>query len=323
MKQLFLSPRSGETAYVNFKSTLADGVPIQKIRKFLSPEDLKILGNQETLYVWGCQPSLKSRWEQMVVDDYVLFYAKGKFITASQVQLTKFDPNLALKLWPKSPKTGKPWSGLYFVKNLRKTELPLKRFNEVASYKMRALMGFQRVAGKHLESIIIRYGSIEKFIDSITIGLKDFQTAELQKIASKKTTSVNSEDLDNLDKIVSDRELDEVLEEFATRNQDKTPEERRVYQVRIKRDYKLIKTLKEKHNYRCQICNFTFKTSSGNSYCEAAHIDPISSRKKGVDAPKNILILCPNHHKMLDYGAIRVISKTEVEIKGKKSKLAH
>lgn len=39
-------------------------------------------------------------------------------------------------------------------------------------------------------------------------------------------------------------------------------------------------------------------------------------KEGGLDTFKNILILCPNHHKMLDYGAIEVISEDKVKIDG-------
>ena len=75
---------------------------------------------------------------------------------------------------------------------------------------------------------------------------------------------------------------------------------------------------KEKHHNKCQICQFTFKTSNGTYYSEAAHIKAISTREIGVDVASNILVLCPNHHKMLDYGVVKVISSEEIEIGGEK-----
>lgn len=320
MKQIFLAPRSNETAYANFKSTIADGISIERIKPYLSEEEIKIFGNQDLVFVWGNQASrtLRSSWEKMQYGDYVLFYAKGEFVVAGQVQFTKLSDKLALSLWPKSKDTGLPWSCVFFVTNLRKIDLPIEMLNEVTGYNMRLLRGFQRVSEEPLKKIVNAYGSVDQFIDTITIGLKSDELADLTNIAFKKEEKVSSEDLDKLDSIIGDKDLDEVILEVSLRNLDRTPEERVSLQKRIKRDYSLVRALKAKFNNKCQFCGFTFVTSKGNNYSEAAHIKAISSREKGVDTAPNILILCPNHHKMLDYGAIEIISSTEFKVDGKR-----
>lgn len=304
MKQLFLSPRSGETAYDNFKSTLAQGVEYERVSQFLNSEEKNILSKQPALYAWGCQPSIMNKWEQMVVGDYVLFYSHGVFVTASELLLKKQSESLALALWPKNRETGEAWSGVYFVENLRPINLPLAKFNDITGYKFKALMGFQRVTDDYMENILQRYGDLDSFIESFTTGMKSFQVSELSAIAKKE--SPDSKDLEKLDTIVGKRDIDEVLEELNLRNKNRSPEEKTIQSRTLKRDYKLVKALKEKYDYQCQICNFTFTTESGSKYCEAAHVEPLSSRKKGVDTAENIVILCPNHHKMLDFGAINV-----------------
>jgi predicted restriction endonuclease len=37
----------------------------------------------------------------------------------------------------------------------------------------------------------------------------------------------------------------------------------------------------------------------------------------GLDITNNMLVLCPNHHALFDYGAVRFVSKDDVEIEGK------
>jgi hypothetical protein len=41
-------------------------------------------------------------------------------------------------------------------------------------------------------------------------------------------------------------------------------------------------------------------------YCEAHHIRPLGIPHNGADSSDNILIVCPNHHKTLDYGAMMI-----------------
>lgn len=55
---------------------------------------------------------------------------------------------------------------------------------------------------------------------------------------------------------------------------------------------------------KCQICGF-------NEYVEVCHIKPIKDFNKNdkindVNSLKNLVYLCPNHHKLLDLGKIKL-----------------
>lgn len=73
---------------------------------------------------------------------------------------------------------------------------------------------------------------------------------------------------------------------------------------RIKRYQKIVKILKAKYNYKCQICNFSFEMDNENKYCEAHHLKALSSG--GNQNPENVIILCPNHHRMFHYAADKI-----------------
>ncbi|MCF8020938.1 MAG: HNH endonuclease [Vallitaleaceae bacterium] len=47
----------------------------------------------------------------------------------------------------------------------------------------------------------------------------------------------------------------------------------------------------------CQICNFGFREKYGVDYAEAHHIIPFVESMN--NNPENILILCPNHHRVI------------------------
>lgn len=68
---------------------------------------------------------------------------------------------------------------------------------------------------------------------------------------------------------------------------------------RIKRVKSIVDALKEKYHYKCQICGFNFKMKNGNGYCEAHHLVPLSTG--GSQMQENVIIICPNHHRMLHY----------------------
>lgn len=71
---------------------------------------------------------------------------------------------------------------------------------------------------------------------------------------------------------------------------------------RILRDTALARSVKEIHNYECQLCGHTINLPDGTRYAEAHHIRPLGTPHDGPDRRENIICLCPNHHAELDYG---------------------
>lgn len=59
----------------------------------------------------------------------------------------------------------------------------------------------------------------------------------------------------------------------------------------------LVNDLKKKYKNACQICKFSFKDQYGQDYSEGHHIKPFA--KSEDHSPDNILILCPNHHRII------------------------
>ncbi|MEA5097419.1 MAG: hypothetical protein VB032_02650 [Burkholderiaceae bacterium] len=74
---------------------------------------------------------------------------------------------------------------------------------------------------------------------------------------------------------------------------------------RIIRDSKIVSELKRLYSFRCQICEVRLELPSG-FYCEAHHLKPLGAAHNGPDVKSNLIIVCPNHHVMLDYGSIEL-----------------
>jgi hypothetical protein len=85
---------------------------------------------------------------------------------------------------------------------------------------------------------------------------------------------------------------------------------------RIIRDTRLTKQLKILHDHNCQICGDKILLTSDRGYSEAHHIKPLGIKYNGPDIQENIIIVCPNHHVMLDYGVIPLSSDLLQKIKG-------
>jgi 5-methylcytosine-specific restriction protein A len=75
------------------------------------------------------------------------------------------------------------------------------------------------------------------------------------------------------------------------------------------RDTKVCNFVKKLYDYRCQICGETIKLSKSRYYAEGHHIQPLGGNHNGPDIIENILCVCPNHHVLLDYGAIKLSFK--------------
>jgi hypothetical protein len=119
----------------------------------------------------------------------------------------------------------------------------------------------------------------------------------------------------------------EILQEDGQREQELqedhevlTPEKQIVTVERIKRYRWMIDDLKRKYGNRCQFedCGFTFRKKSGQLYSEGHHLVPLS--EDGAQKPDNIVVLCPNHHRMLHYADVEIGElcggKREVKVNG-------
>lgn len=73
---------------------------------------------------------------------------------------------------------------------------------------------------------------------------------------------------------------------------------------RILRDTLISRNLKQLYKNQCQICGTTLELGDGSKYSETHHIRPLGTPYNGPDIAANIIVLCPNHHVLCDYGAI-------------------
>lgn len=87
---------------------------------------------------------------------------------------------------------------------------------------------------------------------------------------------------------------------------NETPGRTPVTNYRILRDTRLARELKALHNNKCQICGLQITLNDGKTYSEAHHIIPLGGEHNGPDVAGNIIVLCPNHHVLCDYGAIEL-----------------
>lgn len=318
-KRIFLAPRSNESSYDNFQSTIRHGFKFDKIAQYLDERGKKVLSKETRLYAWGSGESQKSKWLQIKKGDYVLFYRKGNFVMVGEVIHKQFSESISDALWPRLEKYGnRAWPCTYFLNNLRQIDIPISLINKLAGYKENfVLQGFQALNTAGHEHILEKYADIDDFIDFYVIGKSAKEIIRINEIANKTEDQTTAEDLEQIDSLIEDdQDLERVIDELLARNTTVDLETINVVTKKLKRDYTAVQKLKALYNDECQICGFTIEKSNGGRYSEVAHI--VALADGGMDNIRNMLVLCPNHHKLLDFGKLTVdISKNIASLNGK------
>ena len=111
----------------------------------------------------------------------------------------------------------------------------------------------------------------------------------------------------DIDEITND-DNDGVVNQDSHLGGNQFPDRKRQETYRILRDTKLAREIKLLNRHRCQLCDSSIILTDGKNYSEAHHIKPLGRPHNGPDIAGNIIVLCPNHHVMLDYGAIKLNS---------------
>jgi len=85
---------------------------------------------------------------------------------------------------------------------------------------------------------------------------------------------------------------------------------------RIIRDTPLARNLKSLYNSTCQVsgCDFRAEPTPNTFHIEVHHIQPLGGGHAGLDIQANMLVLCPNHHAMFDFGIPCFLSPKRIKI---------
>jgi hypothetical protein len=104
--QLILQPAGEGSATLHYQGTIANPVPLSRIKPFLSDGDFKRLSTiypSATAPVWGVTPGEdgrnQKRWQRINTGDIAVFARKGKLFSVGEVSFKVHNKPLALELW--------------------------------------------------------------------------------------------------------------------------------------------------------------------------------------------------------------------------------
>lgn len=82
----------------------------------------------------------------------------------------------------------------------------------------------------------------------------------------------------------------------------------------IVRNQSLVRLVKRLRNHTCQICNERLQIGNNSYYSEVHHIQPLGMPHNGHDILGNMICVCPNCHKKLDYGFTQINFENIVQL---------
>ncbi len=163
---IFLVPKSDARSCQNFQKTVLDGCSKEAIHPFLTLEEQNMLKGREKFQIWGIKGNVPS-WKKIKPNDFMFFYKDKRIHHVAKVIFPKQSRELSEKLWGhiETSEGYRYWEYIFFLKDLIPVNLDYAVLKDIAQYSPKAyVQGFQTYSPQGTESIIKKYGSIEKFI---------------------------------------------------------------------------------------------------------------------------------------------------------------
>lgn len=316
MSTLFLVPAVDARARENFEHTVRQRVAPSDVDQLRSAA-AKLASRRRGVSAWGTKSGKDEQhvgtWSAMKRGDRVLFYFDGLFPVSARVLTREHSPAVARRLWGEDE--GQTWEYMYLLDEVRQVDIPRLALNLRLRYSPDFYtQRFSRVN----RDIDAEFGSVEQLLEQLS------ETGHQLRLAIEAAKAGDEmEAATALDRVAADFSEAQLRREIGAFASAEAPKSRTRLVESLERNRKLVEKLKKLYKGKCQYCGFTFVQTNGRPYCEAAHLRPMARREANIDVKDNLFILCPNHHKMLDYGDLRIefdAGGTLVGIVGKKAK---
>lgn len=129
---------------------------------------------------------------------------------------------------------------------------------------------------------------------------KDVQEILAEAEKQELLTMEEAERLDQASLVLSKEQAKSLLEAFRT-----SLPKISIRNVKRYERSRIGQALKALYEGRCQICGYTFLKRDGTNYAEVHHLEALS--EGGWEDPKNMLVVCANHHRQLHYAKVERI----------------
>lgn len=268
-------------------------------------ENLKKLGIYNGATMWGATPGEGNipRWSKMKIGDKILVYYDNRFRYYGEIIYKLHNEELAEKIWGRDNKN-RTWEYSYFIGNLKEVDIDKEVFNKFFAYSNKFNpQGYSNINLKLMDFLENEYGSIDNVIRFLNAG-------ELEKFDEVFNTELESLGEKNIEDSISEMSEEDFLKYINGLNSEASIELVNGLKKVRKYNKKLINDLKDRKKHKCQICGQTSITEYGVSIVEAHHIEKFSITQN--NKPENIIILCPNHHRLVHK------CKANIDIKAKK-----
>lgn len=302
MTNVFIVPAGDRAARENFERTMRERVPLGRLKGLRSGVLARARAAPQGVWAWGAKvgrdESNVPTWKAMEPGDWTLFYWDKRFPVAGRILARDRSAAVATRLWGED-EAGKTWECMYLLDELRWIEAPRLQVLAALGYRNRRFYprGFVRVD----RALDPRYPSVDDMLVDLA-GVGEALDRAVEAIARGDDAAAAAA-IDPLTDRMSERETEEAI---RSRDTSAPPRVRTARARRIARDRKLALDLKRLYRGRCQCCGFSFPKADGQPYSEVAHLRRISLLESDLDTKDNLVVLCPNHHKMLDLGPIEI-----------------
>ncbi|AWK52762.1 hypothetical protein DIC82_17960 [Clostridium beijerinckii] len=311
---LYCFTGSDKISQENLKKTIYNKIQLNKYTEYLTDrekDDLKSLGLLDGCHMWGAEPgpSNESRWGRVEIGDRIIGYSQKKFICYGQIVYKIHNTNLAEAVWGISKK-GTTWEYINVFGYLQYVDVSIANYNEFFGYEDNYKpQGFTNVNSGLIRKTEEKYGSIDKSISILC-------NSPVNVIADNVRNEISKLGEVELESSILNMSKKQFIEYIKSLDSSASVEVvKKCVNVR-KYNKKLIDDMKVRAKGKCQICE------AGNdhevSIAEAHHIKIFSLTQN--NEPENILILCPNHHRLIHKTkAIINIDKAEIDYRDGKT----
>lgn len=138
MPKVLVQPAGGQAARRHFADTIERPVPVSRLRRYLSGDEVGGLAVRRQIATWGITPGKNdvnvSTWQQIEAGDVAVFVGGGQVFASGLIAAKTVNVELAEDLWG-TDDAGQTWQYLYFLDRVKQHAVPYAEFNQAAGYK--------------------------------------------------------------------------------------------------------------------------------------------------------------------------------------------